>query len=110
MGDTTENLIPSRHEAPVPDYSQRIFQNCVISGEVFSSTHVSLIVDDGVTCGDSLLAPPARGIMETHDTWGVRGTPCLQLSACPSQMTNLAGIGYFRILKFRLDEDIMQLD
>ena len=44
--------------------------------------------------------PPAPG--DNGDTWarqGRQGTPCLQLSPCPSQLTNLSqyGNGYFRI-------------
>ena len=72
-----KNLIPSRQEAPVLDYIQRIFQNCMIFVVGFiilpltSSYHpmCHLFADEVVTCREFLLAPTwPRGEGDTGDT------------------------------------------
>ena len=90
-----KNLIPSRQEAPVLDYIQRIFQNCVIFGVGFiilrltSSPHVSLVCWWG--CHVPRVSPgphlaPGRGRHRGHQVCS-----CLQL-------THHDGSGYLHIL------------
>lgn len=96
-----KNLIPSRQEAPVLDYIQRIFQNCVIFGVGFIILSCSP-PPPCVTCllmrlsraesrGECPLAPPAPG--GDGDTGEHRVCSCLQLTYHDENW-------YFRILNY----------
>ena len=69
-----KNLIPSRQEAPVLDYIQRIFQNCAISGVGFilpsspPRLMCHLFVDEVVTCGEESPGPHLPWGIERHMT------------------------------------------